>query len=88
MFFLIDTESTVSRGIPPSPMEPPPSNEAILFDWGVITKPCLLSHIPFQITVKVCGWDIPHTLLDEGASVSILSSFALLAANTIFSIAL
>jgi hypothetical protein len=28
--FLVDTESTVLGGIPPSPTEPPPSNEAIL----------------------------------------------------------
>ena len=30
---LIDTESTVLGGIPPYPMKPPPSNEAILFYW-------------------------------------------------------
>jgi hypothetical protein len=74
--FLVDTESTMSRGIPPSPMEPPPSNEAILFNWGVLTGPHLPSHIPFHITVQVCGRDIPQTLIDEGASVSILSSIA------------
>jgi hypothetical protein len=45
--FLIDTDSVVSGGIPPSPMKPPPSNEAILFNWGVLTGPCLPSHIPF-----------------------------------------
>jgi hypothetical protein len=45
--FLIDTNSTVSRGIPPSLMEPPPGNEAICFDWGVLTGPHLPSHIPF-----------------------------------------
>jgi hypothetical protein len=74
--FLIDTDSTVSRGIPPSPMEPPPSNEAICFDWGGLTRPRLPSHFPFQITVKVCGRDIPQTLINEGSSVSILSSIA------------
>jgi hypothetical protein len=63
-------------GIPPSLVEPPPSNEAIHFDWGVLTGPRLPSHIPFQITVQVCGRDVPQTLIDEGASVSILSSFA------------
>jgi hypothetical protein len=42
--FLVDTESTVFGGIPPSPVEPPPSNEAILFDWGVLTRPRLPSH--------------------------------------------
>jgi hypothetical protein len=49
--FLINTDSTVPGGIPPSPVEPPPSNEAILFDWGALTGPRLPSHIPFQITV-------------------------------------
>jgi hypothetical protein len=74
--FLVDTESPMPRGIPPSPVGPPPSNEAIHFDWGVLTGPRLPSHIPFQITVQVCGRDVPQTLIDEGASVSILSSFA------------
>jgi hypothetical protein len=64
--FLIDTDSTMLGGIPPSPMEPPPSNEAIRFDWGVLTGPHLPSHIPFQITVQVCGRDVPQTLIDEG----------------------
>jgi hypothetical protein len=45
--FLIDTDSTVSRGIPPSPVEPPPIYEAIHFDWGVLTRPRLPSYIPF-----------------------------------------
>jgi hypothetical protein len=45
--------------IPPSPMEPPPNNEAIRFDWGVLTGPRLPSYIPFQITVQVCGRDVP-----------------------------
>jgi hypothetical protein len=74
--FLIDTDSVVSRGIPTSPMKPPLSNEAILFNWGVLTKPRLPSHIPFQIIVQVCGRDFPQTLIDEGASVGILSSFS------------
>jgi hypothetical protein len=74
--FLIDTKSTVLGGIPPSPTKPPPSNEAILFDWGVLTGPRLPSHIPFNITVQVCGRDVPHVLIDEGSSVSILSSIA------------
>jgi hypothetical protein len=57
-------------------MEPPPSNEAILFYWGVLIVPRLLSHIPFKITVQVCGQDVPQTLIDEGSSISILSSLA------------
>jgi hypothetical protein len=45
--FLVDTDSAVSGGIPPSAMEPPPSNEANSFDWGVLTGPRLPSCIPF-----------------------------------------
>jgi hypothetical protein len=71
--FLVDTNSTMLGEIPPSPLEPPSSNESIHFNWGVLTEPRLPSHIPFQITVQVYGWDVPQTLIDEGASVSILS---------------
>jgi hypothetical protein len=74
--FLVDTDSAMSGGIPPSPMEPPPSNEAICFDWDVLTRPRLPSYIPFQITVQVCGRDVTKTLIDEGSFVSILSSIA------------
>jgi hypothetical protein len=74
--FLVDTNFVVLGAIPPSPMGHPPSNEAICFDWGVLTRPRLPSYIPFQITVQVCGRDVPQTLIDEGSSVSILSSIA------------
>jgi hypothetical protein len=74
--FLVNTDSTMPGGIPPPPVEPPPSTEAILFDWGALTGPRLPSHIPFQITVQVRGRDVPQTLIDEGASVSILSYVA------------
>jgi hypothetical protein len=74
--FLVDTNSIVPGGIPHSPAKPPPSTEAILFDWGALTRPRLPSHIPFQITIQVRGWDVPQTLIDEGASISILSYVA------------
>jgi hypothetical protein len=57
-------------------VEPPPSNEAILFDWDALTRPRLPSHIPFKIRVQVCGRDVPQMLIDKGASASILSSIA------------
>ena len=72
--FLIDTESTVPGGIPPSPMEPPISNEVILFNWGMLTGPHLPSHIPFQITVQFCGQDVSQTLIDEGALLGYLDT--------------
>jgi hypothetical protein len=74
--FIINTDSTVLGGIFPPPMEPPPSTEAILFYWGALTGPHLPSHIPFHITVQVCGRDVPQMLIDEGVSISILSSVA------------
>jgi hypothetical protein len=74
--FLVDTKSPVPRGIPPSLVGPPPSNEAIRFDWGVVTRPHTPSHISFHITVQVCGRYVPQTLIDEGASISIFSSIA------------
>ena len=74
--FLVDTDSVVPRSIHPSPVEPPPSHEAIRFDWDVLTGPRLPSYMPFQITVQVFGRDVPQTLIDEGSSVSILSSIA------------
>jgi hypothetical protein len=74
--FLIDIDSAMSGGIPPSPMKLPPSNETIPFDWGVLIGPRLPSHFPFEIIVQVCGQDVPQTLIDEGSSVSILSYFA------------
>jgi hypothetical protein len=63
-------------GITHSPTKPPPSNEAIPFDWGALIGPRLPSHIPFHITVQVCGRDVPQTLIDEGPSASILSFVA------------
>jgi hypothetical protein len=74
--FLIGTKYTVSRVITPSPMKTSPSNEAILFYWGALIEPHLTSHILFKITVHVCGWDVPHALIDEGSSISILSSIS------------
>jgi hypothetical protein len=44
--FLVNIDSTMPGSIPP-PVEPPPSNDAIPFDWGALTGPHLPSHIPF-----------------------------------------
>jgi hypothetical protein len=74
--FLVDIESIVLGSIHTSLVEPPPSKEAIIFYWGVLTGPHLPSHIPFKITVQVCGRDIPQMLIDEDSSVSIFSSLA------------
>jgi hypothetical protein len=74
--FFVDTESTMPVGTPPSLVGPPSSNEAICFNWGVLTGPHLPSYIPFHITVQVCGREVPQTLMDECSSISIFSSIA------------
>ena len=52
---------------------PPPSSEVCSFDWNSLAEPSLPSDIPFQILVKVADKDIFRTIIDEGASISILS---------------
>ena len=61
-------------GISPVSTEPPPSTEVFSFDWNRLIEPHLPSSIPFQIILNFGGRDIHHTQVDEGASVSILSS--------------
>jgi hypothetical protein len=72
--FLVNTDSTIQGGISHFPMEPPPSNEAIIFDWNGLTRPRLPFYIPFQIIVQVCGRDAPQNIVDDIDFVSILSS--------------
>jgi hypothetical protein len=70
--FLVSTYSSGLGGTTLVPTDPPPSNEAILFDWGARFP----SYIPFQIIFQFCGRDVPKTIFYEGALVSILSSLA------------
>ena len=55
---------------------PPPSSQISSFDWDSLVEPCLPSDAPFQIKVKVEPYIIAHCIVDEGASVSILSTRA------------
>ena len=74
---LITSYSSTPRGIPHVSSEPPPSTEVFSFDWNRPTEPRLNSSITFQIlTVKACGKNVHRTNIDEGVSVSILSSTA------------
>jgi len=52
----------------------PPSSFVIFFDWGPLTAFRLPSYVPFQITVQAYYMVVHSTILDEGASVSIMSS--------------
>ena len=56
--------------------EPSPSNEVISFDWSNLIDSRIHSSVPFQIVVNVTARRILRTIVDEGASVSILSSTA------------
>ena len=56
--------------------EPSPSSDDISFDRSNLIESRLHSSVPFQIVVNVTDRRILHTINDEGASVSILSSTA------------
>ena len=57
-------------------IEPSPNSEVISFDWSNLTEYHIHSSVPFQIVVRVTTKSILHTIIDEGASVSIISSTA------------
>ena len=55
-------------------MVPPPSSLVVSFDWSRFAGYSLTSYVPFEITVQTFDVVIPSTIIDEGASVSILPS--------------
>jgi hypothetical protein len=71
--YLINIDSPKQGGTPPIPMEPPSSNQMISINWNHLTEPSIRSYVPFQITVQVCDRNIPNTIIEKGAFVSILS---------------
>lgn len=52
---------------------PPPSNLVVSFDWNLLGRPYVPSNVPFRIIVKTYRMVMVGTIIDEGASVSILS---------------
>ena len=56
--------------------EPSMSSEVISFDWSNLIESYLHSSVPFQIVVNVTARRILRTIIDEGDSVSIVSSIA------------
>lgn len=58
------------------PMVPLPSPEVCSFDWNSLVEPHLPSYISFQIVVEGLSSTIHLTIIDEGASISVLSSMA------------
>ena len=53
-------------------MIPPPSSLVVSFDWSRLTTPPLPSHVPFWVTAYACNTALLGTVLDEGASVSLM----------------
>ena len=55
---------------------PPPSNLVISFDWNLLGRPRLPSNVPFRIIVQTYKMVMVGAIIDEWASVSIISSTA------------
>jgi len=53
---------------------PPPSNLVVSFNWNLLGRPRLPSNVPFRIIVQAYRMVMVTTIIDEGDSVSILSS--------------
>ena len=76
IFFTTSLELTEQRGIELASYQAPPSSQITSFDWDSQVEPRLPSNTPFQIKVKVEPYMIAHCVVDERASVSILSAHA------------
>ena len=74
--FVVSSDCSTHKEILSLSIEPSPSSEVISFDWSNLTESRIPSSVPFQISVRVVAKSILHTIVDEGASVSIISSTA------------
>jgi len=74
--FGISTAPETSDSVPSEQggnhMIPPPSSSVVSFDWSHLTTPPLPSHVPFWVTAYAYNTALPGTMLDEGASVSLM----------------
>jgi len=69
-------EGSLSELYPSIYSVPPPSNLVVSFNWNLLGRPRLPSNVPFRIIVQTYKMVMVGTIIDEGASVSILSSTA------------
>ena len=76
IFFTASSELTKQGGTELVSDQPPPSSWISSFDWDSLVEPLLPSHAPFEIKVKVEPYMIARCIVDERASVSILSAHA------------
>ena len=75
-FFTASSELTKQGGTELALDQPSASSRIASFDWDSLVESCLPSNAPFQIKVKVEPYTIARCIVDEGASVSILSARA------------
>ncbi|MCY6525080.1 retropepsin-like aspartic protease, partial [Actinobacillus pleuropneumoniae] len=69
-------EGSSSNSHPAIYSVPPPSNLVVSFDWNLLGRPRLPASVPFRIIAQIYRMVMASTIIDEGASVSILSSTA------------
>ena len=74
--FIVSYDCSMQEEFLSLSIEPSLSSEVISFDWSNLTESCLHLSVSFQIVVNVTARRILHTIVDEGASVSIISSTA------------
>ena len=76
IFFIASSKITKQGGTKFTLDQPPPSSQIASFHWDSVVEPRLPSDAPFQIKVKVEQYTIACCIVEEGASVSILSAHA------------
>jgi len=69
-------EGSLSESYPAIYSVPPPSNLVVSFDWNMLGRPRLPASVLFQIIAQIYRMVMADTIIDEGASVSILSSIS------------
>ena len=80
----LNSKMEIMEDAPSSPVTPgedhlgsmvaPPCSLVASFDWNRFVGYRLPSYVPFEITIQAFCLVIPNTIIDEGASVSVLSS--------------
>ena len=74
--FAVSLDRSMQGEILSISIESSPRTEVIYFDWSNLTESRLHSSVSFHISIRVTTKSILHTIVDQGASVSILSSIA------------
>ena len=72
--FVVSSHCSMQEEVLSLSMGTSPSSEVISFYWSNLIESHLHSSVPFQIVIRIISKSILRTIVDEGASVSILSS--------------